>query len=133
MPEESVHVVRNAYEALRRGDLEAVAALIDPEIYWQGAGQAPEGQDERDWDCRDRDEALEVLRWRLECGEIGKIEEMVSVGDAVLLCSSLPAGMEVTADGQTPARIFQVVKVRDGKIVRVEDHLTRDDALAATR
>jgi ketosteroid isomerase-like protein len=41
MSKQNVELVRNGYEALIRGDLDSVAALFAPDLFWQAGTRAP--------------------------------------------------------------------------------------------
>src|SRR5919201_1844866 len=46
------------FAALRRGDFEAAAELLDPEVSWQGLRE--------EWVCHGREEVVGTFRWGLE-------------------------------------------------------------------
>ncbi len=46
------------FGALRRGDFEAAAGLLDPDVSWQGLRE--------EWVCHGREEVIDTLRWGLE-------------------------------------------------------------------
>jgi len=43
--------------ALRRGDFEAAAGLLDPDVSWQGLRE--------EWVCHGREEVVDTFRWGL--------------------------------------------------------------------
>jgi hypothetical protein len=47
MSEENVEIVRAAYEAFERGDLEAISRLHDPAIEWQTSAEDPDAATHR--------------------------------------------------------------------------------------
>jgi hypothetical protein len=78
-------VIFDFFGALRRGDFDAAAALLDPEVTWQGLRD--------DWVCHGRGEVIETFRWGLEQRrEIEALEFRTEAGDAVR--DVRPAGLE---------------------------------------
>ena len=110
------------FGTLRRGDLAAAAALLDPDVTWHGLRE--------DWVCRGRDEVVETFRSGLgEHREIDAIE-LTGEGDHVVVGLRGPSLTEVGGeplDGQ----IFNVFTLRDGRIVSIADYRHRHEALAA--
>src|SRR6476660_2110600 len=82
----NVAIVERGYRAFLDGDLEAMAALLDPEVEWRGVDYGP-------WDQHDRDGVLGVLTERLEEGYRVELEECIDAGDRVVVCFRA-AGME---------------------------------------
>lgn len=109
-------------DALRRHDLEAVAAGLDPAVVWQGARE--------DLVCSDREAVLDALRSQVSDPDQVEAVELIGARDRVMLGVRSPQLQEVAGvpfDGQS----FTVFTLRGGKIVHMEDHLRRADAVAA--
>ncbi len=51
-------VMIDFFGLLRRGDFDAAAALLDPDVMWQGLRE--------DWVCHGPEEVLQTFRWGLE-------------------------------------------------------------------
>jgi hypothetical protein len=51
-------VMIDFFGALRRGDFEAAAGLLDPDVSWQGLRE--------EWVCHGREEVIDTFRWGLE-------------------------------------------------------------------
>jgi hypothetical protein len=94
-----------------------------PDVFWQGIRE--------NFICKDREEAMEMLREQqreehgVEALELVAIEEKVMLGVRVTQLrevGSVPLG----------GHIFEVFTLRDGAIVRVDEYEQRGDALAAT-
>lgn len=50
-------VMIDFFGALRRGDFEAAAGLLDPDVTWQGLRE--------EWVCHGREQVLDTFRWGL--------------------------------------------------------------------
>lgn len=124
----NVELVRRSYEAILRGDVEEGLAVLAPDVRWDGVpGVDP---------CIGRDEVEHNVRQMVERGASFVVEEVVDGGDRVLV--ALRPGDSAAferADLPEPYlgsdRLFNVVTVRDGKVVHLEDHLDRREALAS--
>jgi hypothetical protein len=122
--------------AMGRGDLTAAARWFDPQVSWRGI---PNGVL-----CRDREEVLKMLAdSQIPCpgdpdahepepGLHGAVAvELISAGaQTVVLGAKVPGMSEV---GGTPVhgQLYNVFRVRDGRIVKVVDYARREEALAA--
>jgi len=103
-------LVRSAYEAVERGDMETFAAALDDNIVWHESMPGFEG------DYRGRDEALRLLRRVFE--ETGMELNSISIDHiladdthaAVLLETTITLG-----DRHQTSRYVDVYRLRDGK------------------
>lgn len=123
-------------DTMRRGDLRAVADWFDPRVTWRGV---PEGVV-----CRDREAVLEMLGDSLtpcpadpagrepDAGLRGAdaIELISAQADTVVLGARVP-GLSEAGDVPLRGQLFNVFRVRDGRIVEVTDYARRAEALAA--
>ena len=121
MASENVELVRNAFEAWRRGDVDELAQLIDPNVEWSWWEAGP-------WDCHGREQVLQVMRERDRQGVKGELEELLDAGDKVMIGVRGPDLERFFGDGQD--RVYNVFTFRNGKVVRMQDYRTRDEALA---
>jgi ketosteroid isomerase-like protein len=122
MSQEDVEIVRGLFAALDSQDWEAALGVFDAEVEWsptEGTFHGPEGV------------VSSLTEW-IEPWEEHHIEaeEFSEVGDQVLAVIHLTArglgsGMEIDQ------RFFQVYAVRNGKIVRMVEFVTRAQALEA--
>jgi ketosteroid isomerase-like protein len=110
------------FGALRRGDFNAAAALLDPDVAWQGL--------RKDLVCHGREEVLETFRSGLaRRREIDGLE-FTRAGDRVVMGAR---GSSITEVAGEPlgGQIFNVFTLRDGRIARIDDYRGRSEALAA--
>jgi hypothetical protein len=108
--------------AWREGRSSDIEGLLDDGVVWQGLRE--------DYVCRNRKEVMEIIRPSL--GRQGPDEhlEILVHGQQVVLGIGAPDFRklgEVPVDGQ----VFQVFDFREGKVVRIQDCKTRDEALVA--
>ena len=80
--------------------------------------------------CRDGDTVLKTLLWRAGGANRLRPGEMIELGDRVVIKLRGKRLERLGAKGFIP-RLFQIVEVRDGKIVRMQDYPRREEALAA--
>jgi catechol 2,3-dioxygenase-like lactoylglutathione lyase family enzyme/ketosteroid isomerase-like protein len=104
-------LVREGFEAFLRGDFDRLSDLIDPGAQWLWWEPIP-------GDCHDREKILATLRRRRAEGIVTGLGDVVDGGQKLLVEFALPSG-----------RASMVVTLRDGRIVRMQDHRSREDAL----
>jgi ketosteroid isomerase-like protein len=115
-------VMIDFFGALRRVDLDAAAALLDPEVTWQGLRE--------EWVCHGREEVIATFRWGLEQRREVDALEFTRAGDQVVLGARGPSITEV--EGQPlGGQIFNASALRDGRILHIVDYGRRSEALAA--
>ena len=122
MSQENVEVIRRLFAVIDRQDWGAVLGLFDPEVEWsptEGTSHGIEGP------------ASSVAEW-LEPWEDHRIEaeEFAEAGDQVLAVVRL-IGRGAASGMEIDQRFFQVYAVRNGKIIRMVEFVTRDEALEA--
>jgi ketosteroid isomerase-like protein/catechol 2,3-dioxygenase-like lactoylglutathione lyase family enzyme len=113
-------LVRSGFEAFLRGDFDALRELMDPDAQWLWYVPIP-------GDCHDRDKVLATLRDRREEGVVTGLGDVVEGGEKVLIEIT---GPRLEQWGLPGGRASMVVTVRDGRIVRLQDHVSHGDALA---
>ena len=132
----AIEAVVGWMDAMRRGDLDAAAEWFHPEVTWTGV---PAGAV-----CRNRDDVLDMLRDSLtpcaddpqsyepEEGLRGAkaVELIASSAGTVVLGAKVPGLTEVGGE-DLEGQLFNVFRVREGRIVAVADYALRDDALQA--
>jgi ketosteroid isomerase-like protein len=121
MSDASMEVVFDYFHARRRRDLDAITAGLDPDVVHQGV--MPKLV------CTGREAVVDRMRASLGDGDSG-IErlELHAAGDSVVAGIAGPRFREIPfLNGE----IFMVFTVRDGRILRIDDYRTRDEAFQA--
>lgn len=126
---ENTELARKGFEALMRGDLDAVEAVMAPNLVWHWWKHGP-------WDCHSRAEAMGVIRERIGQRAIRDLHEVIEVDDEHIVVVmrrrpdsevsnedlGLPEGHDETAN---------LVTILDGKVVAMHDYRTKAEALDA--
>jgi ketosteroid isomerase-like protein len=123
MAEDIVEVARRGLEAWRRGDGEAIAPMLAPDVRWGWYEPGP-------WDCHSREDVMARLRERFSEGFAGEIVRVERLSDDSVLVVSHPS--EVGGD-EWPDEVATVITFKDGKVVRMQDYRSWQDAVAAGR
>jgi ketosteroid isomerase-like protein len=121
-------VIRDAYAAYARGEIDKMLDLIDPDLEWTYLDPGLINPDPQI--CHGRGELAAALHRQSENGLRSQIEEVQANGDQVLVVSHTPG---VDAYRVTPAndRNYDVFTVRDGRVVAIHAYRDRAEALAA--
>ena len=120
MSESNVDLARRGYEAVVRGDLEAVRELLDPDVKWHG------GDPTAEYACRNREQAIAFMRQARTRAAMGEPVELIDAGEKVVVI------MRRTADdGQSTELVANLTPFRDGKVVEMVHYPNPDDARAA--
>src|SRR6266487_81148 len=102
-------VMIDFFGGLRRGDFEAAAGLLDPDVSWQGL--------RKEWICNGREEVIDTFRWGLEQRREVDALEFTRGGEQVVLGARGPS----IGPAEEPLdQIFNVFTLRDGRIVRID-------------
>jgi ketosteroid isomerase-like protein len=119
----NVAAVLEAYELARKGDHRQLRTRIVDEATWYPAKEGA-------WNpCRDADQIVRTLLWRRHANRM-RPGETIDLGDRVLIQLKGVRLARLGARGLFP-KLFQIVVLRDGKIVRMQDYPGREEALAA--
>lgn len=117
-------ILSGLIEAVRDQDPEHIAALLAPDVVWEGIRP--------DLRCDGRQEAMDVIRHRFAAGPFVVEAVEVIAGDGAVAVGLRGPGFNATpGDLETVGQIYNVFSVRDGKVVRWRDYLARREALAA--
>ena len=120
MSESNVDLARRGYEAVVRGDLEAVRELLDPDVKWHG------GDPTAEYACRNREQAIAFMRQARTRAAMGEPVELIDAGEKVVVI------MRRTADdGQSTELVANLSTFRDGKVVAMVHYPNPADARAA--
>ena len=123
MATSNIEIVRTGLEAYKRGDLDTVLELMDPDVRWDGTGA--QGS------CVNRDEAAAALRAGADRAAGLELADAVPFGtEKVMVCLVRMGDGE---DDDAPARIYNVVTFDGGKVVRMQGFLARREAVQAAR
>jgi ketosteroid isomerase-like protein len=124
-PRSNIEIIWSDWlDAIRRGDLDALAARLAPEVVHRGV--------RADLICPDREAVLENARARADqLPDVGAVE-LVAAGDHVVLSVRAPTvGMPLEDDAPMRGQASIVFTLRDGLITSMQDYLSRGEALAA--
>jgi ketosteroid isomerase-like protein/catechol 2,3-dioxygenase-like lactoylglutathione lyase family enzyme len=119
MNSDNAGLIRNGFQAFLRGDFEALRELMEPDAQWLWWEPIP-------GDCHDRDKVIATLRARHEEGVVTGLNHVIEGGEKVLVEITGPRLEEWGVPG---GQACMVVTMRDGRIVRMQDHRSRDEAL----
>lgn len=117
MSEDLVEVARQGYEAVRRGDVDAVREFLDPDVKWHGGDPAS--------GCQNRGQALEWMRGARQRGPIGELVDVIGAGDKVVVI------MRRTGEDGEPELVANLTTFRDGKAIEMVHYPDPDDARRA--
>ena len=118
MSDAAMETVFDHFHARRRRDLDAIAAGLDPDVVHQGV--RPELV------CNGRAAVLERIEASFDTVDTGVERlELNSAGESVIVGIVGPRFREIPfLDGE----IFMVFTMRDGRILRIDDYRTREEA-----
>jgi hypothetical protein len=115
-------VMIDFFGAVRRGDFDAVWALLDPAVTWQGL--------RADLVCHGREDVIDTFRWALEERRETEALEFIRGGEHVVMGVRGPSLTEVGGE-PLEGQIFNIFTLRQGRIMRIDDYRRRSEALAA--
>jgi ketosteroid isomerase-like protein len=119
-------------EAFARGDLDAFLAELDPEIEWRTAADEPNPETYRGCEGVRRFAAEISEAWAGRFDEAMEFDDFIDVGDWVV--APWMARLRGRSSGiEVEVKETYAVRVKDGKIVRVHEYRTRDEAIEAVR
>jgi len=129
---ESADLLLRGYHAFVAGDLDAIEALLDPDVEWVAAGES-------DAILVSRDRVLELLAERVAEKYHVVVDRATGLGDRVVVSMRF-SRIELDPSDERPlqsrrsyllGRWAAVVYTRDGRVVRVEEHPHLEAALEA--
>jgi ketosteroid isomerase-like protein len=120
----SKEIVQEAYRLARKGDHRSVRQLLADDATWY-----PSREDA--WHaCRDPDTIVRTLLWRAGMGRL-RPADPIELGDRVMIRLKGLRLRRLGGSGGFRPKLFQVVELRNGKIVRMQDYAERGKAMAA--
>jgi ketosteroid isomerase-like protein len=129
---ESAELLLRGYHAFVDGDLEAIETMLDPDVEWLPAGSA-------EAIVISRERVLEVVADRASEGYHVVVERAIGLADRVVVSMRF-SRIELDPSDERPlqsrrsyllGRWAAVVHMRDGRVVRVEEHPHLESALEA--
>jgi ketosteroid isomerase-like protein len=111
------------FHLARRADHRSLRTRLHDDATWHPAREGG-------WNpCTTADDVVRTLVWRAEANRL-RPGEMIDLGDRVLVQLRGRRLDRLGAKGFIP-RLFQIVVLREGKVVSIRDYAKREDALAA--
>jgi ketosteroid isomerase-like protein len=124
-PQSNIEIIFSDYlDAIRRGDVDTIAARLAPEVTHRGV--------RADLICPDRESVLASLRSRAR--QLPGVEaiELVAAGDRVVMSvRAAGIGEPVREEGARRGQASIVFTLRGGLITAMQDYASRDEALVA--
>jgi limonene-1,2-epoxide hydrolase len=109
-------------DALRRRDLPALTGRLDPQTTWQGVRP--------DLACHGREEIVQIFVGQRDQGyDVDALELIGAVDHAIL--HARPAEPQEIGGIIAQGGMYNVFRIEQSTITRIEDYLDRDDALRA--
>jgi ketosteroid isomerase-like protein len=127
MSRENVEIVRAAYEAVERGDIDEATSLIHPEIEFHTYARSPEAGVYRGRDAVKK--YNEVLFDQFESIRF-EIDDLVDAGERVVITTTqhaVPKG----GKAEMSVQVCEVWTVREGLLAERHSYSTREQALEA--
>jgi ketosteroid isomerase-like protein len=122
----ALDVVAQAYALAKKSHHRELRKLIADDATWEPTAK-------RKWKpCENADEIVRVLLWRAGSANRMRPGEMIDFSPYVVFRVRGRRLELVGARGFWAPKLFQVVEVRDGKIVGMRDYGTMEEALAGT-
>ena len=132
MSHESAELLLRGYHAFVAGDLDAIEAMLDPDVEWVAAGESEPI-------VLSRDRVLEVVAERAAEEYHVVVDRAIGLADRVVVSMRF-SRIEVDPSDERPlqsrrsyllGRWAAVVYMRAGRVVRVEEHPHLEAALEA--
>ncbi|HEY8815155.1 MAG TPA: nuclear transport factor 2 family protein [Candidatus Dormibacteraeota bacterium] len=120
MSAELIEMARPELEAWQRGDVDALAPLLDPEVELTG-------WEPGEWDCHGREAVLALLLERLSEGASAAEIELIDAGDEMIVATRTATVPDGPAASLRPATL---ITFREGKAVTKRQFRNRSEALA---
>jgi ketosteroid isomerase-like protein len=116
-----VQIVRDAWEAVERGDLDAIEAVLAPDAKWRGVEDGP-------WNCEDRSMILNALTRDVLDGYSMHLEDAFERNERVIVAIRPDARKQSTWPLEDGIRHL-VVTAGDGVITEMKGCADRREAI----
>jgi ketosteroid isomerase-like protein len=128
MSQENLEIVRRALPEGAPGNAEALLGILDEDVEWDYVGAFPEGVQT----YRGPEEVREFLRqWAEGFDDFGfEAEEAIDADDAVVIRLH-QWGRGKGTGAPVESRTWQVLTLRDGKVIHCRGYESKADALEA--
>jgi ketosteroid isomerase-like protein len=119
MTASNVERARRGYEAVLRGDVDAISEILDPDVKWH-AGDPATG-------CQNREQTIGFMRrnWMRRGGPPGELVELIDAGEKVVVI------MRRTGDDGEPELVANLTTFRDGQVIEMVHYPDPAQARAA--
>ena len=121
--QDAAATVRELYSQARKGNHREVAALLSPDVEWY-----PVAGHKRLKPAHNNQETTQALLWRGKANSL-RASEVIPVGDHVFVKLG-GRRLGLLGGSGWRAQLYQVVTLRGGLIVRMQDYASRAEALA---
>ena len=122
----ALDVVVEAYALARKGNHKKLRELVLDSAMWEPSKKG-------NWNaCEDADQVVRTLLWRAGSANRMRPGQTIELGQHVVLRLRGRRLERIGAQGFWAPKLFQVVEVKAGKIVRIRDFGTMEEALAGT-
>ncbi len=125
MSASDTELLRGAWAAFQRGDIDTATEVLDPDVRWYGAGE-PDAEGA----CHNREQARAFIRRSLEDGINTELLDIRDAGEHRLV---LILHARVPADWGDREPHGEVVAVSDGKVTEMVVYPTVEEALTAAQ
>ena len=119
-------VVAEAYALARKSNHKKLRELVADNATWEPSKKGK-------WNpCKDADQIVRTLLWRAGSANRMRPGQTIELGQHVVMRLRGRRLERLGAKGFWAPKLFQVVEVKAGKIVRIRDFGTMEEALAGT-
>jgi len=123
MPSANTAAIEEIFRLARRADHRSLRSHLHDDATWHPAREGA-------WKpCTSADEIVRTLLWRADANRL-RPGEMIDLGNCVLVQLRGKRLERLGGKGFIP-RLFQIVVLREGKVVSIRDYAKREEALTA--
>jgi hypothetical protein len=120
----NVAAVKEVYDLARRANHRELRTRLADDVTWYPAREGA-------WNpCVNADQVVRTMLWRCGANRM-RPAEMIDVGDRVFLRLRGARLYRLGATKFLFPKLYQVIVLRNGKVVDMHDYAERDEALAA--